>query len=571
MEKYVSILKRQKQTKPTTAQVGNTNIDIGHNIIRTESYHAGSRDENGTGSTGHGFAAEDANTTYDRLLLRDAKVVGGDNKLNGPDRMVDGILIQTKYCSTSAKSVNAAFDSNGNYRYYDAKGKPMQLEVPADQYDEAVKKMEEKIRNGQVPGVKNPAKAKDIVRKGQVTYQQALNMAKFGTIESLKLDAAKGIISATGAFGISAAITFAKAIWNGEELNIAIEKSVYAGLKIGSAAFFTTIATAQLARTSLNSFLVAPSEQLISLLPSKSVNFIANLFREEGQRITGAAAQKYAAKLLRANFIANAITIVVLSAEDISNAFRGRISGKQLFKNITKLAGGIAGGYGAAAIMGFLSVTNPWLVAAGAVVGGIAGNSITSSIMDKFIEDDAVMLVSILEKHFSELANEYMLSKEEVDIILGDLEIVLVHEQLLQMFASDDRDQYAKKLLRGIIEKTVSVRCMILSPSKEEIISGINRLADKYDKGQPFFSNNAPLDPVDVGQKLLGRTLDEHTAKKAMYFTKQMNTANMQSEHLLVRMKTDEVASKSRLKQYKEEREAAKAEIEKLLGGMYNG
>ena len=52
--------------------------------------------------------------------------------------MVDGILIQTKYCSTATNSVNAAFDSNGNYRYYDAKGKPMQLEVPADQYDDLV-------------------------------------------------------------------------------------------------------------------------------------------------------------------------------------------------------------------------------------------------------------------------------------------------------------------------------------------------------------------------------------------------------------------------------------------------
>lgn len=566
MEKYVSILKKPKQEKPPSAQPGNTTIDVGNNIIRTELYHAGSRDENGTGSTGHGFAAEDANTIYDKLLLRDAKVVGGDNKKDGPDRMVDGVLIQTKYCSTATKSVNAAFDSNGNYRYYDSKGKLIKLEVPADQYEEAVRKMEEKIRNGQVPGVKDPKKAKDIVRKGHVTYQQALNMAKFGTIESLKLDAAKGIITATGAFGITAAITFAKAIWDGEDLNIAIEKSVYAGLKIGSAAFFTTIATAQLARTSLNSFLVAPSEQLISLLPSKSVNFIANVFREEGQRITGAAAQKYAAKLLRANFIANVITIVVLSAEDISNAFRGRISGKQLFKNITKLAGGIAGGYGGAAIMGFLSVTNPWLVAAGAVVGGTMASSITKKIMDKFIEDDAVMLVGILEKQFKILAQEYMLSREEIDIILGDLEIVLVHEQLLQMFASTDRDDYAKKVLRGIIEKTVSVRCMILSPSKEEIISGINRLADKYDKGQPFFSNNAPLDPVDVGQKLLGRTLDEHTAKKAMYFTKQMNTANMQSENILVRMKHNETAAKSKLKQYEEERAAAKAEINRLLG-----
>ena len=66
MEKYVSILKKPKQEKPPSAQPGNTTIDVGNNIIRTELYHAGSRDENGTGSTGHGFAAEDANTTYDK-------------------------------------------------------------------------------------------------------------------------------------------------------------------------------------------------------------------------------------------------------------------------------------------------------------------------------------------------------------------------------------------------------------------------------------------------------------------------------------------------------------------------
>lgn len=571
MEKHISILKKPKQKKTTSESLGKTNIDIGENIIRTESYHAGSRDENGTGQTGHGFAAEDANTLYDKMLLHDAEVVGGDNKLNGPDRIVDGTLIQTKYCSTATNSVNAAFDSNGNYRYYDAQGKPMQLEVPADQYEQAVMKMEEKIRNGQVPGVKDPAKAKDIVRKGHFTYKQAYNMAKFGTIESLTLDAANGIIYATGAFGLTATITFAKAIWDGEDLNIAIEKSVFAGLKIGSATFFTTVSTAQLARTSLNSFLVAPTEQLISLLPSKSVKFLANVFREGRKPLAGAAAQKYAAKLLRNNLVTTVITVTVLSAEDIINFFRGRISGKQLFKNITILTSGIAGGYAATTLMAFFSITNPWIVAAGAAACGTMASSATSRIMDKFIEDDAVMLVSILEKHFVEFAKDYMLSQEELDIILGDLQIVLIHEQLLQMYASTDKDIYAEKLLQGIIEKTVSARCMIISPGKEEIISGINRLADKYDKGQPLFYNNAQSNSVEVGQKLLGRTLDEHTAKKAMYFTKQMNNVNMQSEELLVRMKNNEAESKKKLKQYIEERNAAKAEIDKLLGGIDNG
>ena len=36
--------------------------------------------------------------------------------------------------------------------------------------------------------------------------------------------------------------------------------------------------------------------------------------------------------------------------------------------------------------------------------------------------------------------------------------------------------------------------------------------------------------------------------------------------YMLIRMKNNEAASRSKLKQYKEEREAAKAEINRLLG-----
>lgn len=53
---------------------------------------------------GHGWQAESANNFVDRLLGRDAKVVGGDNALNGADRVItrDGVvsLIQTKYCAS---------------------------------------------------------------------------------------------------------------------------------------------------------------------------------------------------------------------------------------------------------------------------------------------------------------------------------------------------------------------------------------------------------------------------------------------------------------------------------------
>ena len=47
------------------------------------------------GKGGHGFAAEDANNISDRLRGRNATVVGKSNELNGPDRIVDGVKVQS--------------------------------------------------------------------------------------------------------------------------------------------------------------------------------------------------------------------------------------------------------------------------------------------------------------------------------------------------------------------------------------------------------------------------------------------------------------------------------------------
>lgn len=88
---------------------------------------------------GHGFAAEDANAMWDRRHGKSVDKVGLDNSLNGADRISDGVQIQTKYCANANKSVSAAFD-NGTYRY-----EGMKLEVPSDQYDEAVRIMRGRI------------------------------------------------------------------------------------------------------------------------------------------------------------------------------------------------------------------------------------------------------------------------------------------------------------------------------------------------------------------------------------------------------------------------------------------
>lgn len=151
---------------------------------------------------GHGEMAEEAITLMDRVLGHDAIVVGRDNAKNGADRLVDGIYIQTKYYNSATGSCEACFGDDGMYRYMH-EGKPMQLEVPKDQYEAVLERFEMKIRQGKVPGVTDPADAKKIVRKVRLTYAKAVNLTKLGTIESLSYDAATGGVTCSCAFGIT--------------------------------------------------------------------------------------------------------------------------------------------------------------------------------------------------------------------------------------------------------------------------------------------------------------------------------------------------------------------------------
>lgn len=98
---------------------------------------------------GHGFAAECANNLADNIKGKNAVIVGNDNMANGPDRKIinrDGTVtwIQDKYYKSSKESIDACFDELGKFRYVDGDDNPMQIEVPKEQYAEAVEYMRKK-------------------------------------------------------------------------------------------------------------------------------------------------------------------------------------------------------------------------------------------------------------------------------------------------------------------------------------------------------------------------------------------------------------------------------------------
>ena len=526
---------------------------------------------------GHGFAAEQANNLHDFLTGKDTKIVGGDNANDGPDRMVNGVNIQTKYCHDAASSVQAAFE-NGQYRYVNADGSPMQLEVPADQYEKAVELMAKRIERGEVPGVTDPEQAKEIVRKGKFTYQQAVNITKFGTIESIAFDAVNGAIICTSAFGITAALTFAQHCWQGDPMDVAVEEAAYSGLQVGGAAFANSVITAQLMRTDLPKLLQGPTDVIVDLLGPKVSAILANALRD-GANIYGAAAMKSLSKLLRCNFVTSTVMTFVLSASDIRNAFCGRISVKQLIKNITTVGGGIAGGIvGVAAgqaILGLATGGASTLVsgavaAVSGMAGGMAGSSGAHALVGQFVEDDAVEMTRLIEDAFCRQAQDYLLNQDELEIALDELNMKLTGEKLLDMYASPDHEAYAEQFVKEIVERTVQGRCRIYMPTDAQMIQGIGRVVEDAEHGTGFFQEKSGQrpDPVAVGRALTGKEYAQRSARKGFYAARQMNTAQTQAENRLRKMADDERQYQQKITSIRQERAGMKNELAELMGGI---
>lgn len=513
---------------------------------------------------GHGFAAEQANDLLDTMQGRDTQILGNDNAKNGADRMVDGMLIQCKYCQNAQASVNAAFNPQTKmYRYIDSNGNPMQLEVPSDQYEAAVQIMRKKIAAGQVPGVKDPNEAGRLVRKGNVTYKTACNIAKAGTVDSLKFDAAHGTVIALSAFGISAIITFAHSLWNGKSMEDAIDDSMYVGIKMGGTAFVGSVIASQLTRTGLNAAVQQPLIGVIKALPSGVRRSMVSAMKN-GALFYGRGTAGNLAKLWSSNIITSAVITLVMSASDISHFFSGKISGKQLFKNITNLSAGMGGAYGGA-VLG--SALGPVGSIVGGIAGGIAASAVSSSVLNHFIEDDAVAMVKILNDRLIIQAQDYLLNEEELNLVLEDLQVQLVQDKMLEMFASKDRKQFADELLQTIIEKITQMRARIILPPDSAFLEGMNRiltLGQNPAALQEYLSGKK-VDTKAMGKQLLGRDVSKHAADKAWYATKQMNLVNMQQEACLTKMKDDEKRHEGRRKEQEKELKELQNTLNMLL------
>lgn len=430
---------------------------------------------------GHGWAAERGNNLIDNIryvFLNKHSVLTADSNIkNGSDREIivndTSILkIQTKYYSDPVRGIAACFE-NGTYRYIDSFGQPMAIEVPADQYEAAVTYMENRIKKGEVPNIdqNDTARAKELVLKGHLTYQQAKHIAKAGTVESILYDSVNACVTTVSTFGLSATLEFAIDLWSGESFENALKDSVIAGLKAGGTSFAISVIASQLGKTKLNGVLRSGSDLLVNAIGSKASAKLLKFFKP-GSNLHGAAAKSSLSKLLRGNFIVNAVTFAICSAGDVADIIQARISWKQFAKNLSITGVSIAaGGLGAKAGTWVGSMVCPGLgTALGIVIGAAAGygGSLAAGALANLIsEDDATEMLNIIQEMFPIVAEEYFITEDEVNKSVDNLQALITSDTLKRMYAFGDRSVFARQLIESAIDPVIAEREYIELPDEE--------------------------------------------------------------------------------------------------------
>ncbi|WP_368293731.1 hypothetical protein [Dehalobacter sp. TBBPA1] len=454
---------------------------------------------------GHGFAAEDANAQADRFCFEKVETVGRNNQRDGADRIVHNrhgnyVSIQTKYCRTAKQTVDAAFSKEtGLYRY-----NGQIIEVPFEQYEDAVREITEKIKAGKVPGINDPQKADLLIRQGDVTYIQAKNIAKAGNIDSLVFDIKEQSVVSLCAFGLTFAVTFASCKWNGMNITQALRLSSINTIKSGAVVMGTGVITRQFLRTSIGRNFAAFSTQNAKMvinkfykcdIGKKSIHKLSSVI--SGKILKGAAAKNVVTKFARTEWpVMICLTAVTTMPDLYRAAITKEISWSQFIKNLSVNVSGAIGGIGGAAtgaIIGSLifpgvgTAIGAVLGLAGGIGGGIGSSKLVSWIADTICDDDSTQMNHIIQKVVPQLSSDFLVTEKEFAEILKEMEALIDVKWLRKMYRAGAKGknaqdkalfqaEYVYSKLSPIFENTIVKRSMVIIPSDKEIRKDLRRI-----------------------------------------------------------------------------------------------
>lgn len=137
-------------------------------------------------------------------------------------------VVKSKYNSTGERCVNACLNY-GELRYVNEDGTPIKVELPYDKYDEAISDFSDRVKEGMTNDKLQPG---NILCRGEITYNQAKNIATEGKVKGLNYYDIDGSVECDHILGISSSIEYALSIWNNESKELATIKSILRAIKV---------------------------------------------------------------------------------------------------------------------------------------------------------------------------------------------------------------------------------------------------------------------------------------------------------------------------------------------------
>jgi hypothetical protein len=211
--------------------------------------------------------------------------------------------------------------------------------------------------------------------------------------------------------------------------------------------------------------------------------------------ISGAAASKQLAKILRSNVITSAITFVAFSVPDTFNIFTKKISGAQYTKNMLSLmgtmaaAGGgtVATSIGAAKIGATTGTTiSPGVGTAIGIGGGLAagliGGTVIKALGDRVRDDDSVILARMFNGIVVNIVFEYMLQESELDELVEKFNAIKPKEfkkLFKDLIAEEQQATKIDSFVRHYFEAIIRKRPTIAEPRIDEFVDLLSRFIDQ--------------------------------------------------------------------------------------------
>lgn len=355
--------------------------------------------------------------------------------------------LKSKYNSTGERCVDACLNY-GELRYVNEDGSPVSIEIPCDKYEEAISDFEDRIKE---EIIQSSIDAKELLKRGTFTYNQARNIVSEGKIKGLDFFEIDGSIECDHILGVSGSIEYALSLWNGESTQEALLKSIIRSIKVYGENFIKGLSLDN--TVDIDSYIRF----------AKSLSTIDSMVDIKLYRI-----RNYA--------IDNDIQIESINEKHrtISNmniplGILGGLIGLICIQTLTNYGSNI-GNELVFIILTLLSV----------LIGAFIFMKVPKMIIDKYVRNNTKMIMDLFNEELEKSVYENLLTEKESHIILKNITKGEVSKLLLDMKGSVNKKVSSSNLVNKESKFILDARRVIILPSEYEIKEGLSKLVDIY-------------------------------------------------------------------------------------------